>query len=82
MIGHICGQWHGDGYQVRSFRLIYIRTVKLLCLLITSNVLVGDHFVDMFISRDTDSTIFDREVVAVKEWLKTNTIFHVMRGKF
>ncbi len=40
---------------------------------------VGDMFVDLFISRDSDSCIFEREVSAVDEWLARNTLFHVMR---
>ena len=41
---------------------------------------IGDPFVDMFISRDLDSWIIEREVAAVKEWFNSNTLFHVMRG--
>ena len=42
---------------------------------------IGDPFVDMFMSRDLDSWIVQREVDAVKEWIESNTLFHVMRGK-
>ena len=42
---------------------------------------IGDHFVDVFLSRDTDSQIFQREVDAVKFWLYENKIAHIMRGK-
>lgn len=42
---------------------------------------IGDRFVNLFISRDTDSCIFDREVFAVNEWLNSDTLFHIMRGK-
>ena len=42
---------------------------------------LGDDFVDTFVSRDTDSCIFEREVSAVNEWLGETTLFHVMRGK-
>ena len=42
---------------------------------------IGDDFVDLFVSRDTDSCIFDREVHAVKEWMASGTLFHIMRGK-
>lgn len=41
---------------------------------------VGDDFVDLFISRDTDSWIIEREYYAVSEWLVSDTLFHVMRG--
>lgn len=34
---------------------------------------------DVFISRDVDSIIWQREVDAVEEWLKSNNTFHVMR---
>lgn len=43
---------------------------------------LGDDFVDYFISRDTDSCLLDREVAAVNEWLESNNIFHIMRGKY
>jgi hypothetical protein len=43
---------------------------------------IGDGFVDYFASRDTDSWISQREVDSVKVWLKSNTIFHLMRGNF
>lgn len=42
---------------------------------------IGDSFVDTFISRDTDSSIHDREYQAVKNWLQSNTLFHIMRGE-
>lgn len=45
-------------------------------------LLIGDWFVDVFISRDTDSCVFDREVAAVNEWLSENTLFHIMRGNY
>ena len=41
---------------------------------------VGDAFVDIFLSRDFDSCIGEREFLAVDEWLKENTLFHIMRG--
>ncbi len=43
-------------------------------------LLIGDWFVDVFVSRDMDSCVFEREVDAVKVWLSENTLFHVMRG--
>lgn len=41
---------------------------------------IGDHFVDVFLSRDTDSQIFQREVDAVNYWLYANKTAHIMRG--
>ena len=38
-----------------------------------------DPNVDVFISRDVDSLIFQREVDAVRQWLPTNYTFHLMR---
>lgn len=35
--------------------------------------------VDTFMSRDADSRIIPREEAAVREWLTTDRIFHVMR---
>lgn len=43
---------------------------------------LGDSFVDFFSSRDTDAWISTREVDSVQSWIKSNTIFHVMRGLF
>ncbi len=43
---------------------------------------IGDPFVDMFMSRDLDSWIIEREVEAVKVWFQSNKLFHVMRGNF
>ncbi len=37
------------------------------------------HQVDVFLSRDLDSTIAEREAEAVKEFLHSNSSFHVMR---
>ena len=42
---------------------------------------IGDSFVDVFSSRDTDSHLLQREVDSVNVWLKSNTIGHIMRGK-
>ena len=41
---------------------------------------IGDPFVDVFISRDSDSWFHDREYEAVKVWLKSEYLFHIMRG--
>ncbi|XP_032790956.1 uncharacterized protein LOC116928016 isoform X1 [Daphnia magna] len=38
-----------------------------------------DPNVDIFISRDVDSIIWQREVDAVEQWLQSNYTFHVMR---
>ena len=38
-----------------------------------------DPTVDFFMSRDADSYIFEREIVAVQEWLNSSAAFHVMR---
>ena len=35
--------------------------------------------VEILLSRDTDSRIYDREVIAVNEWLSSGKIFHIMR---
>jgi hypothetical protein len=43
---------------------------------------LGDSFVNIFMSRDTDNSILMREVNAVNEWLKSNKTTHIMRGKF
>ncbi|RMZ93791.1 hypothetical protein BpHYR1_019801, partial [Brachionus plicatilis] len=40
---------------------------------------IGDTFVDMFMSRDLDSQILQREVDSVQEWLKSDNIGHIMR---
>lgn len=42
---------------------------------------IGDTFLDVFMSRDTDSFIIDREIDSVKEWLDSNNIAHIMRGR-
>ena len=38
-----------------------------------------DPMVDLFMSRDSDSYIIEREMKAVKEWLNSSFAFHVMR---
>ncbi|CAF0712424.1 unnamed protein product [Brachionus calyciflorus] len=40
---------------------------------------LGDSFVDLFMSRDTDSLVLQREVDAVQEWIKSENIAHIMR---
>jgi hypothetical protein len=42
---------------------------------------IGDPLVDTFLSRDSDSWFHDREYEAVKVWLKSQYLFHLMRGK-
>ena len=41
---------------------------------------LGDAFVDILSSRDSDSYILDRELASVDEWLNSSNLFHVMRG--
>jgi hypothetical protein len=38
-----------------------------------------DETVDLFISRDSDSRITEREVVSVNEWINSEKILHIMR---
>jgi hypothetical protein len=40
---------------------------------------IGDSFVDLFISRDTDSLIIKREVDSVQVWLNSSKTAHIMR---
>lgn len=40
---------------------------------------IDDHHVNIMISRDTDTRILQREVLAVREWLESDKIFHIMR---
>ena len=42
---------------------------------------IGDSFVDVFSSRDTDSFLLQREVDSVNVWLNSNNKGHIMRGK-
>ena len=41
---------------------------------------IGDSFVDIFSSRDTDSYILQREVDSVNVWLNSTKVGHIMRG--
>lgn len=41
---------------------------------------IGDHLVDAFISRDTDSIIIQREIDSVNVWLSSDKYGHIMRG--
>lgn len=41
-----------------------------------------DGMVDVMMSRDADSPLFQREVAAVQEWLASDRTFHVMRDTF
>ena len=40
---------------------------------------IDDSDVEIMMSRDTDTRIWEREVLAVREWLKSDKIFHIMR---
>ncbi|RNA36727.1 hypothetical protein BpHYR1_050669 [Brachionus plicatilis] len=40
---------------------------------------IGDTFVDLFMSRDLDSDLLQREIDSVQEWLSSNNIGHIMR---
>jgi hypothetical protein len=41
---------------------------------------IGDSFVDMFSSRDSDSFFLQREIDSVNVWIKSNKVGHIMRG--
>lgn len=41
---------------------------------------IGDLFVEAFVSRDLDMEIYQREVEAVNEWLRSDLAGHIMRG--
>ena len=40
---------------------------------------IDDCNVEIMLSRDTDTRILLREKLAVEEWIKSNTLFHIMR---
>ena len=40
---------------------------------------IDDPKVEVMLSRDTDTRIWNREVIAVNEWLQSDKIFHIMR---
>ena len=40
---------------------------------------VGDSFVDVFSSRDSDSLIIQREIDSVNVWLESSKVAHIMR---
>ncbi len=40
---------------------------------------IGDPFIDAFMSRDLDMEIFEREIMAVNEWLGSDKAGHIMR---
>lgn len=40
---------------------------------------IMDKNVDVFISRDIDTRIFPREVLAVRQWLSSDKVIHIMR---
>lgn len=40
---------------------------------------IGDLFVDVMASRDSDSVVYQREVEAVNVWLKSSKVGHIMR---
>ena len=42
---------------------------------------VGDSFVSIFASRDSDSFVLQREVDSVNVWLNSSNVAHIMRGK-
>lgn len=41
---------------------------------------LGDSLVEVFMSRDSDSLIIQREIDSVNVWLESNQIGHIMRG--
>lgn len=65
-------------YQYKETRVIlnlsYIHSMKWRWLPI------GDDFVEVFSSRDTDSYILQREIDSVKVWLDSDKTGHIMRG--
>lgn len=40
---------------------------------------IDDPEVEVMMSRDTDTRLWDREILAVNEWLQSDKIFHIMR---
>lgn len=40
---------------------------------------IDDPAVEIMMSRDTDTRIWEREVISVNEWLKSDKLFHIMR---
>ena len=43
---------------------------------------IGDHFVDIFSSRDSDSYILQREIDSVNSWMNSTKAGHIMRDHY
>lgn len=41
---------------------------------------IGDDFVDIFLSRDSDFCVVERDKEAVLDWIESGNLFHIMRG--
>lgn len=67
------GYFHNDDSKKHFFDLTYVHAMMWRWFPIT------DSFVDYFSSRDSDSTLIQREKDAVEVWLQRNTLFHVIR---
>ena len=64
-----------------SNRYIKIKFLEgILVLYININfIVIGDSFVDVFSSRDTDSYVYKREADSAEVWLKSDKVGHIMR---
>jgi hypothetical protein len=58
------------------------RTVNYIHKMMWRWLPIGDSFVDVFNSRDSDSLILQREVDSVQYWLESNKTAHIMRGMY
>ncbi|CAF0859647.1 unnamed protein product [Brachionus calyciflorus] len=64
-----------DNFE-KEFNLNYIHSMKWRFLPI------GDSFVDLFMSRDSDSMLIRRELDSVNEWIDSDNIGHIMRDHY
>ena len=62
---------------IKDFK-IGVSFSKLVCSWNLCNVIFS-YQVDLYVSRDLDSRLSDREHAAVQEWIKSNKSIHVMR---
>jgi hypothetical protein len=66
--------------QIGNSRIIYKNGDINNCKPMTWRFEAIDHEdVEIMMCRDTDTRIWEREVLCVKEWLSSNKIFHIMR---
>lgn len=79
--------YHNDSVPKQTLNILKMNNVNLIDMKVDEGpknalwrfIPAQDETIDYFISRDCDSRLFERDVIAVNDWIESGKPFHIIR---